>query len=77
MVDIHGYTSAIMRTTRLIKSEGGEGVELLANDEIRQLMSIIQSLRHLGIEARDLPFPKLCVIGDQSTGKSTLIEGIR
>jgi hypothetical protein len=63
--------------TETIKPDPGEGVEMLANEEVRRLMQIIQSLRHLGIEARDLPFPKLCVTGDQSTGKSSLIEGIR
>ncbi|EEH17402.1 hypothetical protein PABG_07398 [Paracoccidioides brasiliensis Pb03] len=36
----------------------------------------IQDLRHLGVENNKLPLPKICVVGDQSTGKSSLIEGM-
>lgn len=36
----------------------------------------VQSLRRLGVEDLDLPLPKIVVVGDQSTGKSSLIEAI-
>lgn len=36
----------------------------------------IQDLSHLGIEDSNIALPKICVVGDQSTGKSSLIEGI-
>lgn len=44
--------------------------------EMRALVKKIQDLRHLGIEDSKIAFPKICVVGDQSTGKSSLIEGM-
>ena len=44
---------------------------------MRKLIQGIQGLRHLGVEGLVDPLPKIAVVGDQSTGKSSLIEGIR
>jgi GTPase SAR1 family protein len=44
--------------------------------EMRVLVKKIQDLRHLGIEDSKIALPKICVVGDQSTGKSSLIEGM-
>ncbi|KAJ5773178.1 hypothetical protein N7457_008074 [Penicillium paradoxum] len=43
---------------------------------MKNLVKKIQDLSHLGIEDSKITLPKICVVGDQSTGKSSLIEGI-
>ena len=43
---------------------------------VKSLVQAIQRLRDLGVENLGLPLPKIVVVGDQSTGKSSLIEGI-
>lgn len=44
--------------------------------DMKNLVKKIQDLSHLGIEDSKIMLPKICVVGDQSTGKSSLIEGI-
>ncbi|KAI9654736.1 MAG: hypothetical protein M1829_000872 [Trizodia sp. TS-e1964] len=48
----------------------------IVGHRVKALMQAIQALRHLGVEDLILPLPKIAVIGDQSTGKSSLIEAI-
>lgn len=43
---------------------------------MKGLIKKIQDLRNLGIEDSNIALPKICVVGDQSTGKSSLIEAI-
>lgn len=43
---------------------------------MKTLVKKIQDLRHLRIEDSNIALPKICVVGDQSTGKSSLIEGM-
>lgn len=38
----------------------------------KRLVKFVQDIRHLGLEDLGVPLPKICVIGDQSTGKSSL-----
>jgi interferon-induced GTP-binding protein Mx1 len=44
-------------------------------EEARPLIDLIDSLRNLGIE-KDLPIPQIAVMGDQSSGKSSVLEAI-
>ncbi|KAJ5983990.1 hypothetical protein N7481_006089 [Penicillium waksmanii] len=44
--------------------------------DMKGLIKKIQDLRNLGIEDSNIALPKICVVGDQSTGKSSLIEAI-
>lgn len=50
-------------------------LDLLTLD-MKDLVKKIQALSHLGIEDSKIALPKICVVGDQSHGKSSLIEGI-
>ncbi|MCJ1387566.1 hypothetical protein MMC18_000409 [Xylographa bjoerkii] len=42
----------------------------------KRLIEAIQELRQHGIEDHGISLPKICVVGDQSAGKSSLIESI-
>jgi GTP-binding protein EngB required for normal cell division len=46
---------------------------IIVNDQ--EMISINQKLKKLGIE-QTIQLPQICVIGDQSTGKSSLIEAL-
>jgi GTP-binding protein EngB required for normal cell division len=52
-----------------------DSTNIIARD-MKSLVKKIQDLRHIGIEDTRIALPKICVIGDQSTGKSSLIEGL-
>lgn len=64
------------KTNKDDSSATGTGLEILGR-KAKELILSVQKLRQLGIENLGLPLPKIALIGDQSTGKSSLIEGIR
>ncbi|KAL9603789.1 MAG: hypothetical protein Q9219_000898 [cf. Caloplaca sp. 3 TL-2023] len=70
----HGHEDAA-ESSNTIDAESDSGLELLGKG-MKAFVTIIQDLRDLGVEELVLPLPKICVLGDQSTGKSSLIEGI-
>ncbi|KAL8688245.1 MAG: hypothetical protein Q9218_005797 [Villophora microphyllina] len=58
-----------------LDTDSDTGLELLGQG-MKAFVTVVQDLRDLGVEELVLPLPKICVLGDQSTGKSSLIEGI-
>ena len=44
-------------------------------DAARPLIDLIDKLRSLGVQ-QDLPLPQIAVMGDQSAGKSSVLEMI-
>ena len=57
-------------------NESPNGLRVIA-DESKRLTQLVTRIRELGVEETGLALPKLCVVGGQSTGKSSLIEAIR
>uniref|UniRef100_A0A8C7IPM6 Dynamin N-terminal domain-containing protein n=1 Tax=Oncorhynchus kisutch TaxID=8019 RepID=A0A8C7IPM6_ONCKI len=43
--------------------------------KVRSFIELIDYLRSIGIE-KDLPLPSIAVVGDQSSGKSSVLEAL-
>ncbi|KAF5864841.1 hypothetical protein ETB97_006380 [Aspergillus alliaceus] len=73
----YSITDATVQVTpfNMTGSPENEAIKVIGRD-MKALVRKIQDLRHIGIEDNKIALPKICVIGDQSTGKSSLIEGM-
>ena len=72
---LNDRTSSRDTPTNTVKEKHDVGVSVLGKEPNR-LVQAIRDIRHRGIEKLNIPLPKICVVGDQSTGKSSLIEGL-
>ncbi|KAK4999759.1 hypothetical protein LTR66_001254 [Elasticomyces elasticus] len=64
-----------MNTNEISAPTASNGLEILGH-KVKELIRRINKLDHLGIDTTLLSIPKIVVIGDQSAGKSSLIEAI-
>ncbi|XP_076838635.1 interferon-induced GTP-binding protein Mx-like [Brachyhypopomus gauderio] len=53
----------------------GGGLHGPLHDGVRPFIDLIDSMRQIGVE-KELPLPAIAVIGDQSSGKSSVIEAL-
>ncbi|CAM9491796.1 unnamed protein product, partial [Heterosigma akashiwo] len=56
---------------------GGDrsSIEQAIDRDIRPFIDLVDSLRSLGIH-NDVQLPQICVVGDQSSGKSSVLASI-
>jgi predicted GTPase len=57
------------------KTQADEGLSALGGG-MREMVDLVNRLRAAGIEDLGLPLPRIAVVGNQSAGKSSLIEAI-
>lgn len=65
----------MLAISRPTPSPADDGLSVLGGG-MRELVDLVNRLRASGIEDLGLPLPRIAVVGNQSAGKSSLIEAI-
>lgn len=73
MSDVTLFGERTQRPGELPAAEGGLGV---LKNGMRAMIELVTRLRALGTENLGLALPRIAVVGNQSAGKSSLIEAI-
>ena len=61
--------------TALTWKDGVPCITIVFNARVRPVIDLIDKLRHLGLE-KDVSLPTIVVVGDQSSGKSSVLEAL-
>ncbi|KAJ8388548.1 hypothetical protein AAFF_G00132620 [Aldrovandia affinis] len=73
LTHMNGATNGTVDDPRI--AEGGISLDQHYEEKVRPCIDLIDSLRSLGVE-KDLALPAIAVIGDQSSGKSSVLEAL-
>jgi hypothetical protein len=58
------------------REEASSCIDVSYNQEIRPLLDVVDRLRNLDITKEGIELPSIVVVGDQSSGKSSVLESL-
>uniref|UniRef100_A0A0E0KBI8 Dynamin-type G domain-containing protein n=1 Tax=Oryza punctata TaxID=4537 RepID=A0A0E0KBI8_ORYPU len=71
--DLAGDSKALVAASDVVT---GSAIAESYNDQIRPLLDAVDRLRHLKVTQEGIQLPTIVVVGDQSSGKSSVLESL-